>query len=821
MNRRVGHIITALFLLLVIVPWGTARAQQPSSNVAPSNTRRFTGFVRSVGWVTFAGSRDAGIYEDSVARWRAQPLLGYSPNLLALVYPSSLNPPFPTPSGAEAITHRVAAHELRQLFLPNGRIIRQFQQSGSRPDLVVFQLSAHSGSDGSTSWGAESFSLSDLESMLVTLHTTFQGQVPVILFADKCHAGSVRLILEHLQIPAAYRNQTYIILSSSSEQGAYTQTFRDAWQHRARLWPAITYRPDIEDRIHEIFDDSMLYGRQTIHLLLSIFTAPDAGQDGLDAQDVCNDLRRTEALRYQPPISAPESERSDIVCESPSHGNTSQPNWAAHFAFSIPTISIGLDQTTRPEFMGNNAFTSLLDAAQSVFEEHARTMGIPSGSLVVGRCESPCHQDWVCRADWGQQTGYGMTCRQHPREIGVGISEAPTLDEFRNRFGLRAQRIIVPSWAPQVSGRTSPRIEATAPVTYAVLLDRSASMGNSDTPGNDTDGRKRRLFFDAVIAPALWAGRVQRFLVASFSEDVRVLSCFDRTNQPNVDQARRCFLQEITANGGTNLTRAARLLAAQLSEHDVVFVVSDGAHSMLDPECGAFVDSTRSSCGSGEAPLHYETHTPTICTTPQFYQCRSEQLRRSGQQLAQGRTVIAVFLAGIAGDPAALHELAQIRNLATDGGRFVILDNVENPSDQVRRLSEVGLTNIGRGIDTISATTPTCDDEGEALLCRVNAERIDVRDGTQVVIRWERRVVSQQVIVVRPMSTRNESTNTAGTVATLSQRRPSETFENGVRLLATFGDDATRLVWSVPTGQPTPTGRWSIEFQYLQIGEER
>jgi hypothetical protein len=510
--------------------------------------------------------------------------------------------------------------------------------------------------------------------------------------------------------------------------------------------------------------------------------------------DLCQFLQNAENARQQPPINASADSKADVVCDSGAKRDPDPAKWTAKFAFTVPAVTIDLD-VTEPPFYSANAtvpFSDVIRAFENALQSRARTLGYPASGLLIERCKGKdCGHDWSCSMEWEQGVGYQARCEHRHRRTKVAPgAPTPSIDDFKRRLSLIATAVLSPPWSPRGPNPTDgPQVYAVnGPITYGVLLDRSTSMKDND-PGN----RKRRLFFDAVIYPAITRGRVKRLLVASFGTDVRLVECFKQGG--DLDQARRCYMREATADGSTDLLGAVDRLVGELGPGDLVWLLTDGMHTTT-------IDGCPHDDGTGCGPP--EVGTATWCPGPKYWACYDQKMVDAGKRLrADGRAVFALFLKGARGNESTLRQLGQIRGSA-DANRLVPLENGEDQRTQERRLTTIGLGVFDSSVAMLPQPHHDCSMLGAAVRCRDTIQFDVGPNSPELQVRWNNWIVDKQKQVV----------NLPSAGLSLAPGNPSAVDGTGVTVRLAITDGVTSLLWSPPAGQKLAAARWTVEIDY-------
>jgi len=749
-------------------------------------------------WVTFVGDvsvgptyQDAGILNDAVATWRVHRASGVDPNLITIVYPSTQSPrPLPPPDAAASSLY-ASANDLPNLFHPDGQITKRFRQRvGGNPDIVVIHWTGHGSSNGDSTWGNETINLADLQNILERLHAAYG--VPVVLIADRCNAGAVKVIINGFK-QESWRKDTYIIMASLSGQFAWGQQFSDAWKYKDILWPAAAQIPGLLDHIGSAFEQNKVYGRLTTNLLVWP-AAPDYGGNGVDAADLCQFLKNAEINRRQPPINALPNTLVDVDCDSGAMRDPDPSKWAPRFAFTVPTVTIDLDENEPPFYANNKAkvpFRDLVSAFEDTLRARAAALGYPASGLLINRCKGKkCDHEWSCSINWeqrDQQDDYRAQCEHRRRGQIVPTATTPSSEDLKRKLALVAERVLVPPWFPQSKTTTNgPLVEV--PTAYAVALDRSDSMMT-----NDPDRRKTRLFFDTVIQPALTRGQVRRLLVASFADDVRLLECFNRKHGGDVNdvnQARRCFMREAVPGGLTNLIGGMDRLVGELGRSDAVWILTDGVQSVKITDCP---QDTRAK----------------------YVACLKRRIVDVGRRLASDRrSVFALFLKGTVGNEDMVKQIGQIRDQA-DTGRYVVLDNEGNFHKQEQDLIALGQSAIQRSIATLPLPEHQCGTSGVNDHCHDTLNFEVGPNSSELRIHWRNLIVDKLFVHL-------QSGGPNGQGFGLATGNPSATSQTtGVTVGMAMTDGVTTISWTVPQGRKLTPTQWTIEIDYDVTGVDQ
>jgi hypothetical protein len=723
-----------------------------------------------------AGAGNVGIPNDAVATAATQHALGIPSDFVSFVYPKTLTPPPITPKQVDPSSIITAtAAELTGLFTTSGSINQRLQRRLPRPDVVILQVSSHGSPTGETTWGSETIRLADLHAILGQLHALYRA--PVILFLDKCHAGTAKLLLDNFKAEE-WAKDTYVIMASLAPQFSFAVPFHEVWEQRDHLWPtAVTNKPLLET-IRKVFDDNTEYGRTTISFLVGVLGgARDRANNGLDADDIYLFIDEAEKARIQPPINAPLDTRSDVVSSAAAFSSNDQVSWATKFALTEPSVGIDLIEE-KPAFMDQNSFARAIAGARQAFIKQAQELQFPPNSVIVDVCKTAiCPHQWRCSIDYDQQTGHQFVCEHRPRGTQARTSWTPDVDNLIEEMTKVARGVLTPLWSPAVAEQGGDVELDRGPVTYGVLLDRSKS-----TSENDPGGQKRRFFYDSVIEPAIRQDAVCRLIVVSFSDTVKQALCYDRTKQTDLDFARRCYMQQVSADGRTNLIDAAQALAPQLAPDDVVWVLTDGMHNTGQPR---------------------------------------DHLSEVGKTLSDEHSVYAVFLKGPSGDELALRDLTQLR-AQSDDGRFLFLDNAEAPSEQRKRLVELGVTSINQSLSAIVTPRRDCQADGpSAFRCRLMLD-VDVAGTIGLRLPWDRIVVGDQSVEARMLS--RDGAPVKGQLAApvaVARGNPVIKHESGFTLTLQITEAATYLTWTPSAAAAVGSSRWRVEFRYVQTGVEK
>jgi hypothetical protein len=770
-------------MVMRVVPVLLMSMLVPCSAFAQVETPR--GFPREVAWITLSGASEQDAYCDSLATWRAQQSAGVDPDLVTIVYPSTLPQRPAPPAGAEPATLYRSAKALADLLHPDALTTKRIQLHGGSPDLVVIHLDAQGTPDGSWQWGKEKLSLDVMQSMLTNVHAMFPA--PVLIIADRCDPAAVRGITDRLK-GQPRREDEYFILASLPKQYDHAQRFVDAWEHKTVLWPVSGQsREGFYKSVAGVFETEKVYGRLATNLLVGwLGAATDVAGEGLDAGDLCGFLQKIESIRQQPPINASPRTKADIICDATSSGQT------ARFAFTERAPTIGFDKA-RPDLYppDGEPYNEVVAEFEGAFREQAKTFGYTLPDKSVSECllKKSCKTDWICRVDW--DNGYAAYCERRGREAQEKIQEPPTLafDDLKARL-LRVASQVLPS--PRTTSHRGDTPRAETPITYGVLLDRSGSMNTSD-PG----GLRRRHFFDVIVAPAIEQGTINRLLLVSYAGDVKHQDCFDRGHGDTVDQARRCFMKETTSEGKTNLLGAAKDMAPRLGPKDVVWLLTDGADSVRIPECPP-------DKGTG---CIAETPDQTDCPGPQYRACKLEKISEAGSSLAAaGRQIYALFFHSPVGQENALRQLAKIRGNAGEG-RLLPLDNGPGRDGQDAYLTVLGRVMVGQSIAALLLPRQhACLTQGAALHC-INNYDVDVsQNSSELVVHWDDKIVENQRIYLPTPK------------ITLAPGSPIAVDPKGVTVQMEVRDGVTRLKWSPPAGKRLEASPWKVELQYDVTG---
>jgi len=606
--RSVCLAAAAIAALALTLSAGQVAAQETTSPSAesPFPKVRVRGFPRALMWITMVGDPSIGFVNDAKASARVQKALNIDPRLVTFVFPKSERGAisFKAADG-EALQQYVSSGELPGLFGRDTEINRRVLELGiERPDLVVLVISSHGERDGSTKWGDESIALERLGAVLASIHGTYR--TPVLLVLDKCHAGSTQTVLAYLNAQKEWRENTYIIMSSLSDEFSYSQTFVSSWENRRYLWPSLSSDPVLEQQVFSVFKPGWEYGRLVTSLLIGMLgAAPDAAGNGIDATDLCRFADEAEKARKQPPVN--DRRRADVFCNADLRKNQAESEWSARFAIMAPSLSIEFD-TSPPPFTGGDVLANhllLLNKFKSTVEKRAEQLGFSSTSTTVSFCASgaPCGNPWKCWVDYDSSRGYRGNCLHVLRGERIPGKWAPVEKDLLASFARIAERVLVPPWSPAADSLSPrlPEMRLDAPAPHLVLLDASTSM-----MANDPDKAKRRSFFLYTLHPLLAAKKVQQLRVASFANRVAISDCFDQ-NKPDIDRARNCYDDHTGARGGgTALMRAIEEATHDIPRNAVVWIITDGIDTKRDAEC----ESGYSSCAARVPDV--------VCPTEQF-----------------------------------------------------------------------------------------------------------------------------------------------------------------------------------------------------------
>lgn len=778
--------------LLAVEEGAHASASIDTASEVAATSPVFIGVPRVVSFTVLVDEARSPAYS-AAATGLWQRAIRKDANLVTVLQPGSGG----SPQGEAAILSTRTA-DLGAQFDPGqiGGVTRRVQRVQDRPDVLMIYLAGSSGSSTTVQWGEEVLRPAELHKALTIVHDTYR--VPIVVLLDGCGASFVDDVVG--RIKGEPWGADVVLIAA---QPTKARPFAEEWKERKTLWPIGPGQEQVHTRLREVFDDKTSYSYLLTNLgALLLGAGRDRQGDGYGAADLCMDLKEASQRRTAAGISGTFA----INCE------TSNKAADKRFALTTPAVQVDLRDEVPPFFPGGDkAFHEFLTRTTSVLRRECQSTGLPASALQIGRCTgSSCHGDWYCQFDWDEQVGFGVQCRNEGTRSVAGVTESPTLADFERRVASLATRICSgPGNKPGgVKKADSPHLDMGASkggsVSYAVMLDRSASMGSSGGNGNDPGGWKRRAFFNNIIQPAILAGRLSRLIVVSFASDVRTAFCFDQTSQPSLDEARRCFMAEVGSDGDTDLIGAARKLVPVLKEGEVVWVLTDGEQSRLVPECASFLSRAYGEMEQGRR---------------EYSRCVREQLSAVARPLADHRTVYAIFLAGITGNAAALEELTRLRGEAI-GGRFIVLNNKESTQDQERRLAELGATALGQGIEALPKARHKCDPEGGKLWCRLVSEVEISAAQSELHIRWEDEHISNQRILLNrqasPSREGGKSRNQQEFL--LTEQQPESRGDAGLQLKAQFVSGATVITW-LGAAQPLQSNRWRVEVQYERTAE--